>query len=122
MKKLIIWFLTITSIINFSCYAYYEIPKEDLEANYSEKIDRIRLKNKTEIVLGNQDSVFINQSDSTLVLKKDSLINVICLKDIDKIITAEFSLSKTIFSIIGLTLVAFIVFIMYMDNYYSPGG
>ena len=88
MKKLIIWFLVVTSIISFSCYAYYEIPtKEDLTPYDSKAINRIRLKNTTEIQIGREEFIVFNLKDSLItVINSDTVVNTIHLLDIDKFI------------------------------------
>lgn len=98
MKKLIIWFLSITSIINFSCYAYYEIPtKEDLTPYDSNAIDRIRLKNMTEIQIDREDFIVFNLRNRLItIINSDTVANTIHLSDVDKFMRAEYCLTKTI--------------------------
>jgi len=115
IKSLSTYLLAVCVLFYYSCYAYYEISKEDLiDKKYL--IDRIRLKDKTEINLQSSDSLSFKPQDGLVVLKQDSVYRTIKIAEIDKFIEAKYSLSKTVFFIFGLTAVVVTLFLFSMSS------
>ena len=99
--------LIIFSLINYSCYSYYEISQDNIQKKKPDDEIKIELKNKTEMEVKVKDMNFSAQDSMLAIIQKKGK-KLIHLSDIKQFSEPKFDLGVTIAGIITGTIVTLI--------------
>lgn len=117
MKKYVVLFLAV-ALLNFSCYSYYEVSKDDVIKTGEYDISKIDLKDKTVILLDDFENYGLIINDDTIVIKLDSLEQKFDLAEVEKFYETKFNFVKTFFlSAGGLYLTLFLIGLMLASRF-----